>query len=759
MTKTAKKNALSAALGMLCGALIMLAGCASESDYDADEDIRYCTVTFYPNPPAGTDEAENLSPQKWTFTSGVEQQLPDTYDVFATTIDGYHSIGWTDDPNSTQVSYLAGSNLAVYEDMNLYAVWESLETVPDTGDADGDSDMGNVNDNPDAGDASDDSNTGDVNDNGLIIKDNVVVGFTENISANLVIPDGITAIKEHAFYNCSNLITVSIPDTVTNIGIGAFFGCTNLDTVVLPKSIKEIKDSTFSTCWSLANIEIPYGTESIEEYAFYGCGSLTKIDIPATVTSIGNSALAYTGLRTFTVPASVTSSWWHVLYGSANLESVIFENGVTNIESNFSQNCPNLREFTIPATVISIGKCAFHPDSDSSVRKITVDVNAVGALNTYLALGNDPFSNKSLAIDLLVINGTGSMNAQLYSGKGIKAIEICDGVTGSLPDYAFFSCAALEKITIPESITGIGEEAFSSCSSLTNFPFSNVKGSIGKQAFYYCPNLTDIYIPENITDIGEEAFYYCEGLKTVSISNTGNIGKNAFSKCTNLETALLSNVGNIEHGAFSYCKNLAEVTFSKDTKIIGSSAFYYCESLKKVTIPEGVINIEDGAFSGCKSLASVDIPKSITSIGHTAFSYSGFQTIDIPKSVTSIGDYAFSYSELQTIDIPDSVEVLGIGAFSSCTSLETCIIGKGITKINYWTFEDCPKVTIIFKSSEVPSFVIHATPAIGAHGAFGACTTPEQAAVVTNTVKVPAGTAEKYKYGLKNYPNLNIIEY
>ena len=128
---------------------------------------------------------------------------------------------------------------------------------------------------------------------------------------SLTIPSSVASIGDYAFKNCASLSSVSIPDSVTSIGGCAFKGCTKLGRVTLSNSISKIEYNTFEGCKSLSSVTIPFGVKSISSNAFNGCSNLESVDIPSSVTQISYDAFLNCGLKSVTIPKTVTSIGSH----------------------------------------------------------------------------------------------------------------------------------------------------------------------------------------------------------------------------------------------------------------------------------------------------------------------------------------------------------------------------------------------------------------------------------------------------------------
>jgi hypothetical protein len=174
-----------------------------------------------------------------------------------------------------------------------------------------------------------------------------------------------------------------------------------------------------------------------------------------------------------------------------------------------------------------------------------------------------------------------------------------------------------KSYTIPPSVTSIGNRAFWGSKFLTSMTIPSGVTSIGNRAFEQC-SLKSVTIPSSVTSIGEEAFYDCTSLKSVTIlSGVTSIGNMAFLNCCSLTSLTIpSSVTSIGYYAFYRCKGLTSVTIPSSVTSIGDQAFFFCKGLASVTIQSGVTSIGDGAFYGCSGLKSVTIPSSVTSIGN-----------------------------------------------------------------------------------------------------------------------------------------------
>ena len=185
----------------------------------------------------------------------------------------------------------------------------------------------------------------------------------------------------------------------------------------------------------------------------------------------------------------------------------------------------------------------------------------------------------------------------------------------------FSACKKLKSVTVPNSVTKIGEHAFRDCNSLTNINIPNSVTEIGGGAFWECHSLTNVTIPDSVTKIGMSAFCDCHSLTNVTIPNSvTKIGEAAFCDCHSLTNVTIPNsVTEIGKHAFCDCHSLTNVTIPNSVTEIGEYAFCDCHSLMNVTIPNSVTKIVEYAFIDCHSLTNVTIPNSVIEIEERAF--------------------------------------------------------------------------------------------------------------------------------------------
>ncbi|MCI7769973.1 MAG: leucine-rich repeat domain-containing protein [Christensenellaceae bacterium] len=373
-------------------------------------------------------------------------------------------------------------------------------------------------------------------------KSYTVTGIGTATDVDLIIPSSyngfpVTGIDSWAFFNCDSLTSVAIPESVTSIGQQAFYGCRSLTSVTIGNGVTLIGDYAFGYCSSLTSVTIPDSVTSIGQQAFVACRSLTSVTIPDGVTSIGDDAFS----------------------SCRSLTSVTIGSGVISIDEDAFDSCFKLVE------VYNL--------SSLPITKGSEDYGKVGyyALNVYTS--KDEASKLAKTEDGYIFYEDGDAVYLIGYTGGEKELTLPDKFNDKnyeIYKYAFNYCRSITSVTIPDSVTSIGQQAFYGCRSLTSVTIPSSVTSIGDYAFYGCSALTNVKIGNGVTSIGNYAFYGCSALTNVKIgSGVTSIGEFAFHGCSSLTSVYYN-------GTAEEWSNIA--IGSNNTYLLNATRYYYSET-------------------------------------------------------------------------------------------------------------------------------------------------------------------------------------
>ena len=288
---------------------------------------------------------------------------------------------------------------------------------------------------------------------------------------------------------------------VTSIDEMAFYYCTSLTSIDIPNSITKIGSFAFGNCPVLTSIVVESGNPRYD----------SRNNCKAIIETADNTLIA--GCKNTIIPNSVTAIGEYAFEGCYGLANIVIPNSVTSIGNKAFYNCDGLTSINIPNSVTSIGKGVF--ESCDELASFVVESG-----NPRYDSRNNCKAIIETADNTLIV--------------GCKNTIIPNSVT-AIGDWAFSYCHGLTSINIPNSVTAIGKGAFESCIGLTSVDISNSVTAIGNYAFYNCGGLTSINIPNSVTSIGNGAFFWCTGLTSIVIPNSvTSIGNEAFKNCWTL---------------------------------------------------------------------------------------------------------------------------------------------------------------------------------------------------------------------------------
>ena len=468
--------------------------------------------------------------------------------------------------------------------------------------------------------------------------------FADSALTSIDIPAGVTTISTELFYSCDNLEKVTIRGDITDIGSYAFYS-TAINELNFEGTLSgTIGEKAFAYCENLPSFHVPGTVTRIEAYAFCGCEGMTELTLEEGITSIGDSAFRETGISTLTIPSTVSYFGGRIADFSHNLKNVTMYTPTVEICKTWILNMRDLDYVHIigdaPKTTVEVFSSTsqatdfvvYYDKGTSGWEGDTWNGYKIKPWNTTEPVASGTWGDNitwELTDDgTLTLSGEGQVDENRYEpypwkeyADQIISVVLEEGIT-NVPVSAFNQCFALTSVTLPDTLTEIGNSAFGE-TGLTTIDIPVGVTRIGITAFS-SSKLTEIVLPEGLLELGHGVFYGCEDLKSAYLPDSlEKIGMNLFSNCTALETA---------------------------------------------NIPKNLEYVPDAMFNGCPSLKEIEIPEGIEGMYMSNFSNSGLVSVTIPSSMkTMISAFGYCMDLEEIIFLGDAPEMNG-GCFRDVTA-------------------------------------------------------------------------------------------
>lgn len=341
------------------------------------------------------------------------------------------------------------------------------------------------------------------------------------------LPEGITSIGDRAFEYCSSLVNLNIPKGVKTIGTRAFLRCSSWRGEVDLPQITVLPQQVFYDCRNLKRLTFATGITSIGEEALAQCGGLGALTFDEGLTSIGQKAFDWSSITELHLPESLKSLSYWMCHDCENLQKVTLPNSLTEIAEGAFKSCKQLTEINIPTALTTIRETAF----DGCAMPKELNLSNVTTIEGYAFRNCTQLTKVILAKTLESIPvwafGSCTSLADVTWSQNLKTISY----------YAFYE-APIATLQLPETVTSIGDKAFSNNKAITRFVFPKHVGKV-LSTFSGCTNLTEVVLPEDATEIYKEAFMGT-GIKQIIIpEGYTTIMEEAFKSCQQLETIVL----------------------------------------------------------------------------------------------------------------------------------------------------------------------------------------------------------------------------
>ncbi len=510
----------------------------------------------------------------------------------------------------------------------------------------------------------------------------------------VVVGEGVTGVGAYAFADLTKLTTAELPETLTKLGAYAFAGDAALESVTLPE-----------------------GLETVGIRAFFQSG-LRSITVPGSVTSLGKSAFQYCpALKTATFTGAAPAQAGPAIFGDCAPGFCIL--WPAEYAASWRPNGDETEWNGWPLALNVENQCGVRMYWEFDSATATLTFYGEGEMYDYeTASASRPawYANYSSVQHVVLSEGiTRVGNYAFYGFNKITDVSF-PSTLRELGTGAFWNCSKLNNVVLPANLETLGGYAFYNCQALTALSFNSGLKSIGSSCFQNCYYLAgDLVLPEDLETLGSYAFSNCRSYTAISIPGSlKTVGEYAFSNCYGaLSLSLGEGVERIGRSAFNYCYGFTELTLPASLRELGTSCFQACSGITSVTIPAGVTTVSTHVFSNCTNLSTAVILAPWESIPDSFFYYcSKLENLSFPETVTKLGSSTFGYCKLLTdfslfsnvtefgsqcfqgtgfasVTLPEGVTVIPTAAFAYNTSLVSVTFQGPVTAIGNEAFRGC----------------------------------------------------------------------